>query len=158
MKLVNGRTIAASLLVALVAGCATQQQQQSRYAPVPSVGSADHLPRVQYGQVQSIDATRAGGRQASGGGAVVGGVVGALLGHQVSRGGEKAAATAIGAIGGALLGNEIEKQQSRGGTSDAWRVSIRLDNGAQRSFDYAQLNDLRVGDRVRIVDNQVYRD
>ena len=37
-------------------------------------------------------------------------------------------------------------------------VSFDLDRGGQRSFDYAQLSDIRVGDRVRIAHNQVYRD
>ena len=59
-------------------------------------------------------------------------------------------------VGGAIIGNQIEK--NRAGAQDIYRVTIRLDNGGQRSFDYAQLSsDLRVGDRVRVDNNQVYR-
>jgi hypothetical protein len=36
-------------------------------------------------------------------------------------------------------------------------VAILTQNGQVRSFDYQQLAELRVGDRVRIENNQVYR-
>nr|WP_295130867.1 glycine zipper 2TM domain-containing protein [uncultured Roseateles sp.] len=45
----------------------------------------------------------------SGGGALVGGVVGGVLGHAVEPG----LGTAIGVIGGAVIGNEIERGQRR---------------------------------------------
>jgi outer membrane lipoprotein SlyB len=136
---------ALALWVALATGCA------HRAAPPPAYGYGQ---QVQYGYVERIDALRAGG-QTSGAGAVIGGAIGALAGHQVDHGDRKAAATVVGAIGGALIGNAIEKNNA--GTQDVYRVTIRLDNGAQRSFDYAQLYELRVGDRVRIDRDQVYR-
>ncbi len=53
-------------------------------------------------------------RQVSGGqnygGAVVGGVAGALLGNQVGKGHGREAATAVGAVVGALAGNNIANQ------------------------------------------------
>jgi outer membrane lipoprotein SlyB len=166
MKLNIHRTLAATSLVliaALAAGCAAPARSYDRnydrggdraYRPVPSTQASGY---AQYGAVASIEPL-GGARQTTGGGAVIGGVVGALIGHQISSGGEKAAATAIGVVGGALLGNEIEKNQSRGGSAEAWRVVVRFNNGEQRAFDYARLNELRVGDRVRVVNNEVYRD
>ena len=40
---------------------------------------------------------------------------------------------------------------------DFYRVAIVTQSGQVRTFDYQQLADLRVGDRVRIEQNQVYR-
>jgi len=156
---------ALALVVALTACCAAPSRNHDRgyerngdrsYRAVPSAQASGY---TQYGAVASIEPL-GGGRQTSGGGAVLGGVVGALIGHQIGHGGEKAAATAVGVVGGALLGNEIEKNQSRsgGGGREGWRVTVRFNNGEQRAYDYARLNELRVGDRVRVVDNEVYRD
>jgi outer membrane lipoprotein SlyB len=134
-----------ALFVALASGCATQQR-----APVPSQGGYG----AQYGVVQSIDTVR-GESQTSGGGAIVGGVIGALVGHQIDHGAKKDFATGVGAVGGAIIGNEIEKNNH--GYRDVYRVTVRLDHGGMRSFDYASLNELRIGDRVRIDNNQLYR-
>jgi len=153
------------LIAALAAGCAAPSRYDDRsvvrsndrgYRAVPPAGNSAY---TQYGAVASIEPLGSGGRQTSGGGAIVGGVVGALIGHQMGHGGEKAAATALGVVGGAMLGNEIEKNQGGSrGSADGWRVVVRFNNGEQRAFDYSRLNDLRVGDRVRVVNNEVYRD
>jgi len=134
--------------VALASGCATRQ-------PVPvSQPSQGGYYGAQHGVVQSIDTVRAQS-QTSGAGAVIGGVVGGLAGHQIDHGGKKDFATGVGVVAGALIGNEIEKNSR--GYRDVYRVTVRVDYGGLRSFDYAQLNDLRVGDRVRIENNQLYR-
>ncbi len=151
----SGRAvIAASLAAALAAGCATQQPryQQPRYQqPAPAVPGAAY---VQYGQVVNVESIRGDGHTV-GRGAILGGVVGAVLGHQVGAGSGKDAATVAGIVGGALIGNEIEKRQQV--TSDLTRVTVRFDNGGQRSFDDAQGVDVRVGDRVRVEGDRVVR-
>lgn len=48
----------------------------------------------------------------SGGGAVIGSIVGGLAGSQIGGGSGRAAATALGVIGGALLGNSMEGNQA----------------------------------------------
>ncbi len=141
---------AALLCAASMAGCVVAPPQHHAYQGQP----APQAPVSQYGYVNSIDLVRAGA-QTSGGGAIIGGVVGAVIGNQIGRGGGRTAATAVGAIGGALAGNAIEQQNAR--TQDFYRVVIVLNEGGQRTFDYATLNDLRVGDRVRIDGNQVFR-
>jgi uncharacterized protein YcfJ len=85
----------------------------------------------------------------------VGGALGGLVGRQIGSGGGRDAATAVGVLAGAIMGNEIEK--NRRGAADIYRVTVRVDGGGLRSFDYATLDDLRVGDRVRIDNNQLYR-
>ena len=139
----------AAVAVSLTAACATAPQ------PVQSVGNASvYAPQVEYGRVQSIDFVRAES-QTSGGGAVLGCLVGAVVGRQIGSGSGRTAGTVVGAVGGALIGNQIEK--NRRGAQDLYRVVIRTDSGETRSFDYAQLAELRAGDRVRIEGNQVYR-
>lgn len=138
----------AALALAVTTGCATQQ-------PVQSVGNVPaYHQQAEFGQVQSIDLVRAE-NQTSGGGAVLGGLVGAVVGRQIGSGTGRSAGTLVGAVGGALIGNQIEKNQR--GAQDFYRVVIRTEYGQVRSFDYQQLADLRVGDRVRIEGNQVYR-
>ena len=160
-----------ALVAVMMAGCATRQAAAP--APAPQYGNAGYdsgrggynagyygnqgqqQQQMWYGRVQSIEPIRAESRT-SGGGALIGGAIGALAGHQVDHGNRKAAATVVGAVAGAVIGNQIEKNNA--GVEDVYRVNIRLDSGEVRSYDYAQLNDLRVGERVRIdAGNQVYR-
>lgn len=150
MKRTIGLVVA--LLATLVsAGCATYRPAQ----PVPAAAFPPaQVPHAEYGQVHSIELIRAES-QTTGGGALLGGVVGAVVGRQIGQGSGRAAGTLVGAVGGALIGNQIEKNQR--GAQDVYRVVIRTEQGQMRSFDYQQLADLRVGDRVRIEGNQVYR-
>jgi outer membrane lipoprotein SlyB len=64
-----------------------------------------------------------------------------------------AAATIAGALGSAWAGNEIERANAR----DTYRVIVRLDNGARVTVGEVGEGSLRVGDRVRIEGNRVYR-
>jgi outer membrane lipoprotein SlyB len=82
-------------------------------------------------------------------------VVGGVVGSQIGAGTGRAVATAAGAVGGALVGNKIE-ERSRAPEA-YYQVDVRLDNGETRSFDYQDLNGLRVGDRVRVQDGQLQR-
>jgi outer membrane lipoprotein SlyB len=141
-------SVAIAAVVALASGCATRQPT---YVPPPVQGG---YYGAQYGVVQAIDTVRAQS-QTSGAGAIVGGVIGGVAGHQVDHGARKDLATGVGAVVGAIIGNEIEKNSK--GARDIYRVTVRVDHGGMRSFDYAQLDNLRIGDRVRIENNQLYR-
>jgi outer membrane lipoprotein SlyB len=106
-----------------------------------------------YGTIDSIQVTRVAGSGTSGGGAIVGGVLGALVGNQVGSGNGRTAATVAGAAGGAYVGNQMEANRQ----SDAYQINVRLDNGGYQSVVQDSVIDLRVGQRVRIVDGRVYR-
>ena len=108
-----------------------------------------------YGTVESIQVTSAEART-SGAGAIVGGLVGALAGNQVGSGGGRTAATVAGGVAGAAIGNNVERNRSADG-QQAYAVNIRLDNGEYRTVVQDNVYDLRVGNRVRIVDGRVYR-
>lgn len=113
--------------------------------------------QVSYGVVEYIQmAQTAPAPQSIGAGAVIGGVIGGVLGNQVGGGSGRKLATIAGAIGGAVAGHEIQKQH--GGAQYAqYHVIIRLDNGGYQTVLRDYIDDLQVGNRVRIENNAVYR-
>lgn len=132
-------------------------------APVGSTGggypatqtSYPAASQVQHGRVSNVQLVRAG--QSSGvAGAVVGGAVGGLAGHQVGGGKGRTAATIAGTLGGALVGMSLEKNM-QGAGQDVHRVTVQFDNGSVRHFDYGQAPNVRVGDRVWMEGEQLYR-
>lgn len=82
-------------------------------------------------------------------------MIGGVLGNQVGGGSGRTAATGVGIVGGAVIGNQIEQRNQRAG--ETYRVSVRMDNGSTANFDYQRIDDLRVGDRVRVQDGQLHR-
>jgi outer membrane lipoprotein SlyB len=87
-------------------------------------------------------------------GMITGGVVGAVLGHQLGGGFGKDLATAAGAAGGAYAGKEIEKRVN---THKVWTVTVKMPNGHTSNFEYASHPGYRVGDMVRVENNQLSR-
>lgn len=108
-----------------------------------------------YGTIDSIQVVR-GQAGTSGSGAVVGGIVGALVGNQVGSGRGRTAATVAGGVAGAAIGNSVEANRNANG-ADMYQINIRMDNGEWRSVTQDSVYDLRVGNRVRMVDGRVYR-
>jgi outer membrane lipoprotein SlyB len=98
---------------------------------------------------------RARSRRTSGGGAIAGAIVGGVLGHQIGSGRGNDAATVAGAVGGALAGNEIERRRN---ADEQYRVTVQFRDGREASFIQDSPPGLRVGDRVRVADNRLYRD
>jgi outer membrane lipoprotein SlyB len=109
--------------------------------------------RIETGVVERIELFREGQSAPTGLGAILGGVAGAVIGHQIGGGSGNTVATIAGAVGGALVGNRIENANGR----DRYRVTVRLDNGARLEITEVGEGELRVGDRVRVVNNRVYR-
>ena len=106
--------------------------------------------------VRSIELVQQEHKSGIGVGAIVGAVVGGVLGNQVGKGDGKTAATVVGAAGGAYAGNEIQKRNQQSQQSDAVRLNIRLQDGANISVTQDTADDIRVGDRV-VVQNGVAR-
>ena len=92
--------------------------------------------------------------QASGVGAVGGAVVGGLLGNMVGGGNGKKLATVAGAVGGGYAGNEIEKNQK---SYTVWVVEVQERDGRTRRFERSADPGLRVGDEVRLTENGFVR-
>ena len=108
-----------------------------------------------YGVVQSIELVRQdSGGNAMGIGTIAGAVVGGIVGNQVGSGGARTAATVAGAAGGAYVGHELEKRKQQ--PSDAYKFTIRMNDGSYQTLIQSTNADIRVGDRVQI-DNGVAR-
>ena len=113
---------------------------------------------VEYGRVNNIEVFQ-GQPQAQGPGigAVLGGVAGAVVGRQIGGGTGRDFATIAGAVGGAVAGNAIQNNNRNANVSQTYRVTVQLDNGGARAYDVPTTGELRVGDRVRIQNNQLFR-
>ena len=96
------------------------------------------------GVVESVVAVKHKG-EATGLGAVAGGVLGAVVGHQMGNGNGKKAMTVIGAVGGGVAGNEVEKR-ARGDT--VYQVRVRMDDNTERTIEQAE--PPHVGARVDV--------
>jgi outer membrane lipoprotein SlyB len=141
---------------AAAAGCAlllsAAAMPPARAQDTPAVAPAEAF----YGTVRSIE--RVGSADTPHGtGAVVGGILGAVVGRQfadTSHG--RNIGSAVGAAAGALIGHEIEKGMRR--ERAAVRITVTLDDGSVRSFDFRDSSgDLRLGDRVRVDGKMLYR-
>ncbi len=158
MKTMNkiGSVLGLATLLA-VGGCSTLQQPTygSSSYPQSNQGSGAY---VGYGVVQSIEVVRQDndgiGGSGVGAGTILGAVVGGIVGNQVGGGSGRTAATVLGAAGGAYAGNQIEKRNQN--PSEAYRFTIRMNNGSYQTVTQASIDNIRIGDRVRI-DNGVAR-
>lgn len=154
MKLRSIGIVAAAVLG--MAGCATYDygRPYAVYeAPAPVASAPVVTQRVEYGVVERIDLYREGSGAPTGLGAVIGGIAGGIIGHQFGAGGGNTAATIGGAVAGGLVGNQVEKANAR----DRYRIVVRLDSGGTLTVADVGEGELRVGDRVRVVDGRVYR-
>ena len=137
-------------VAALMSACANNGYQNASSPPSYS--------GTMYGVIESIEMVPAESGIAGSGigaGTVIGGVVGGVLGHQVGGGTGKDIATAAGVVGGAVVGHEIDKRNQQ--QQNVYRIQVRLNNGGYQTMTQQSLNDLRVGDRVRIENGNLYR-
>ncbi|HVP87710.1 MAG TPA: glycine zipper 2TM domain-containing protein [Casimicrobiaceae bacterium] len=155
----------AAAIIAMSAAMPAYAQGYGRDAPPPpqyygnpppqSYGNSNlpGTPAAQYGLVDGIDYVQRGSSP-SGAGAVIGGIAGGVIGHQIGSGRGNTAATIAGAIGGALVGNEVEKRHRR--ADEDYRIGVRMDDGSYRTLTLPN-TDLRIGDRVAVEGDRIYR-
>ncbi len=62
-------------------------------------------------------------------------------------------AVVFDAVGGAIATNGVEN----GHDSDIYCITVVLENGGVQKFNYADFNNLRVGDRVKVQNGQINR-
>ncbi len=132
--------------VAALSGCASNTTQPQQIGYISNDSST-------YGTIDSINVVQT--RGSSGVGAVTGGLIGGLLGNQVGSGGGRTAATVAGAVGGAVVGNNVENTRNAG--KEEYQITVRMDNGVTRTVQQDSVYDLRVGNRVRLIDGRLYR-
>lgn len=95
--------------------------------------------------------------ETSGVGAVAGGVGGAVVGNVLAEDASRDRrniATVVGAAAGALAGNEIEKHAKK---QIVYRVTVRMDDGSERTVTQAKAPAHAVGARVRVNGNHLER-
>ena len=146
--------LAAAVAATALAGCAAPGYYQPAQGAYPA-GQPGNAGYAQFGRVADVRYLQDQGSSGVAG-TVIGGAVGGLAGHQVGGGSGRTAATIIGAVGGALIGRAIEQNNNRGGQG-VYRVTVQMDNGGSRTFDYADAPNVQVGERVRVDGNQLYR-
>ena len=171
MRITLRLTLAAGIVAGLAACAAPPPDYSSSYPQAPVAGypantyPANTYPAnngsnnyIEYGRVTNVEVIRTQNpNQTNGAGAVIGGIAGAVIGHQFGGGSGRDLATIAGGVGGAVAGNAIQKNNNAQGGYDTYRVSVQTENGALRSYDLASANDFRPGDRVRIQNGQLYR-
>ena len=84
---------------------------------------------------------------ASGVGAVAGGVTGAVVGHQIGNGRGRDAMTVLGGVGGAFAGHAIEKNINQ---RTVYRITVRMDDGSFRTVSQSHAPSVAVGGKVRV--------
>ena len=143
-------TVCSVSALVLITACSSQPPRSDPYRSAPGVVSN----AAGYGNVSNIELVSMASRN-SASGAVLGAVIGAVIGNQIGSGTGRAAATGLGAVGGAVIGNNIQNRNRNEG--EVYRISVRMDNGQTAQYDYQSIDDLRVGDRVRVEGGQLHR-
>lgn len=137
--------------VLTLGGCATPYTPPN--TPNAGVTSSGNVYSG-YGVVHSIELVKQD-NSGSGLGTVAGAVVGGVIGNQVGSGRGNTAATVIGAAGGAYIGHELEHRQQQ--NADAYKITVRMENGSYQALMYSTNPGFRAGDRVRIENGVLQR-
>ncbi len=144
-------TIAIVAVLSLGA-CASNRSYQQ---PQPQNTNYSNQQGVRYGTVQNITVSNNGGSQTSGGGAILGALVGGVVGNRFGGGTGKDLSTVAGAFGGAIVGNEIEKNKNQAGPT-VYNVQVRFDDGGTANYQYGQINGISQGSRVKLVNGRLF--
>jgi outer membrane lipoprotein SlyB len=153
------RLLAISAVAAVtLGGCATTSPGYSNSSSYPSSYPSSNASSRCYdcGIVVGIDAVGSGRTAPSKTGAVLGGIVGAIAGHEISdkTGGSKGnqnIATVAGAVGGAVAGNAIQNRT----TGDSYDVRVRMDDGRTVVINQRNIDGIRENTYVRVVNGKV---
>jgi len=145
----------AAVATLALAGCASTSPEYGNtgsYTPPPTTTSC-----YDCGVVTRIDAVGSGQQSNGATGAVLGGVVGAVAGHELAKDsskGKQNTATVAGAAAGALAGHAIQKNMQDNPSS--YNVYVRMDNGNNVTLNQADLGGIREGAYVRVYDGRAW--
>ena len=150
---------AAAVATVALAGCATTSPGYGSSGYNNGYGNSGSYNTgrcADCGIVTRINTVASGRSAPSATGAVLGGIVGAVAGHEISdhtggSRGNKNIAAAAGAVGGALAGNQIQKNV----TNDTFDISVRMDDGRTVVVNQRDLGGIRENTYVRVVNGRV---
>lgn len=142
----------AAVATAALAGCATTSPGYGSQSPSYSQPSRC----MDCGIVTRIDTVASGRTAPSATGAILGGLVGAVVGREISdqtggSSGNKNVATVAGAAAGAVGGNAIQNRT----TGDSYDVHVRLDDGRNVVINQRDIGGIRNNTYVRVVNGKV---
>ena len=154
----NMRLLAIGLTATVaLAGCASTSPG---YGNSGYGGGYNSSPSSRYcadcGIVERIDTVSSGRSAPSATGAVLGGIVGAVAGRQISdrtggSEGNKNVSTVAGAVAGAAAGNAIQNRT----TGDTYNITVRMDDGRRVTISQHDLGGVRENTYVRIQNGRV---
>ncbi len=140
----------ASLLA--MAGCATTSPGYAGAPPPASAGAC-----YDCGTVLRVETVAGTGGSSGATGAVIGGLVGAAAGRELtddeSRGRQNTA-TVAGAVAGAAAGAAIQRNVSGAGT--AYNVHVRMNDGRTTVVTQNSLDGIREGSYVRVYNGRAW--
>ncbi|MCA3218395.1 MAG: hypothetical protein ING59_07510 [Burkholderiales bacterium] len=99
------------------------------------------------GTVVSIQEKMQGSQAGSVAGAIGGALIGAALGSQIGGGSGSTIAATVGGVGGSMLGSSAG---AKAGEKMVWQVTVRFDDGIDRTVTVAERPTYRPGDKVRV--------
>ena len=146
----------ATVGVLALAGCTTTSPGYGSSYPSSSSYPSAPARCVDCGIVTRIDTIPSGRTAPSATGAVLGGIVGAVAGHEISahtggsKGNQNVAAVA-GAAAGAMAGNAVQNRT----TGDTYDVHVRMDDGRTVVINQRDLAGVRENTYVRVVNGKV---
>ena len=129
--------------------------QAGQYPTYPAYPQAQ---TARYGYVEAVEVV-AGEQQRAGPGigAIGGAIAGGVLGNQVGSGTGRAAATVGGAVAGGVIGHKVEQHVRGNPAADTqYRFRVRMDDGTYQTFTQGRHDNIRVGDRVKVENGQVW--
>lgn len=151
----NGSILGLAAVGALaLAGCTTTSPDYGYGSP--GYGHPSQAACLDCGIVTRIDVVPSGRSAPSATGAVLGGIVGAVAGHEISdrtggsKGNQNVAAVA-GAVAGAAAGNAIQNHA----TGDSYNIHVRLDDGRSVVINQRDLGGIRENTYVRLANGKV---
>lgn len=154
----NIRLIAIGAAASLaLAGCATSPGYGGGYNNSGYGNTGYNQGRcADCGIVTRIDTVASSRTAPAATGAILGGIVGAIAGHEISdhtggsKGNQNVAAVA-GAAGGALAGNRIQQNV----TGDSYDIQVKMDDGRVIVVNQKDLGGVRENTYVRVVNGRV---
>jgi len=155
--------IAAGAIASLaLAGCATSPGYGGGYNGSNNYGNGGYNNGYNQnrctdcGIVTRIDTVASGRTAPAATGAILGGIVGAVAGHEISdktggsKGNQNIAAVA-GAAAGALAGNKVQQNV----TGNSYDIQVRMDDGRVIVVNQKDLGGIRENTYVRVVNGRV---
>jgi outer membrane lipoprotein SlyB len=123
-------------------------------APVPPPAPVVEAPKPLPGYLGVIESVRevSDKPKTNGSGPILGGLAGAVAGHQVGQGKGNVLATIVGAGAGALGGLAVEDKVRE---TKHWDVIVRLDNGTTQTLRSDTPPYWHGGERVRLLDGKL---